>query len=142
MVMRAGVVAALIGVGMLLSLAAPTVAQRQDPFESAPGPVMEHNLPAAARPHAAPSRPSAIERETRSFRPPEPAAPPDPELSFWQRIAASSNPADFDTYLRVYPNGRYAAVAQQRVLSLRPPNRWDGIWVGTYSCVAHGQLPA
>jgi hypothetical protein len=40
---------------------------------------------------------------------------------FWQSISQSSNPADFDEYLRQYPKGRFAGLAHNRLVALRPP---------------------
>jgi formylglycine-generating enzyme required for sulfatase activity len=45
------------------------------------------------------------------------ASPPagvDAEIVFWQSIASSSNPADYQAYLSQYPNGRFAALAKAR----------------------------
>jgi hypothetical protein len=45
-------------------------------------------------------------------------ASPD-ELLFWDTIKNSTNPADFSAYLNQYPNGRFAALAKNRV---NPPS--------------------
>lgn len=37
------------------------------------------------------------------------------ELAYWNSIANSQNPADFESYLSQYPNGRFAALAQNRL---------------------------
>jgi cyclophilin family peptidyl-prolyl cis-trans isomerase len=45
------------------------------------------------------------------------ASPPaavDAEIVFWQSIASSSNPADYQAYLSQYPNGRFAPLARAR----------------------------
>ena len=49
-------------------------------------------------------------------------APPlvDAETVFWQTMSQSSNPADFEEYLRQYPQGRFAALARNR-LAMMPP---------------------
>ncbi|MEI6300558.1 MAG: caspase family protein [Betaproteobacteria bacterium] len=39
------------------------------------------------------------------------------ELSFWDSIKSSLNRADFEAYLRQYPEGRFAALARNRVLA-------------------------
>jgi hypothetical protein len=51
--------------------------------------------------------------------------PPDPpmpttsaEIVFWQSIASSTNPADFEAYLKQFPQGSFAALAQIRLASL------------------------
>lgn len=43
------------------------------------------------------------------------------ELAFWQSIEASRNADEFRAYLRQYPSGRFAALAQTRVAALAPP---------------------
>ena len=52
-----------------------------------------------------------------------PAAPlpGDAELLFWQSIAGSTTPADFDAYLRHYPQGRFVDLARNRLLALNQP---------------------
>jgi hypothetical protein len=47
-------------------------------------------------------------------------ASPDAEILFWQTIAQSNNPADFQEYLRLYPQGRFAGLARNR-LPGQPP---------------------
>jgi hypothetical protein len=46
-------------------------------------------------------------------------ASPDLETVFWQTIAQSSNPADFDEYLRKFPLGQFAGLARSRLAALR-----------------------
>jgi len=57
--------------------------------------------------------------------PPTPAKPavpsPDTETVFWQSIAQSTNAADFEEYLRNYPNGQFAGLARNRIASMRAP---------------------
>jgi uncharacterized caspase-like protein len=52
------------------------------------------------------------------------AAPDDAEakaeVAFWQSIEASRNADEFRAYLRQYPSGRFAALAQTRVAALAP----------------------
>ena len=45
--------------------------------------------------------------------------PPSEETVFWESIRESSNPADFEAYLSLYPTGAYAPLARNR---LRSPN--------------------
>ncbi|HAJ45145.1 MAG TPA: hypothetical protein DCL54_01005, partial [Alphaproteobacteria bacterium] len=59
---------------------------------------------------------------------PAPAPQPsfDPrqiELSFWESIKTSKNKADFEAYLKKYPNGEYAGLARNRIaeLTAKPP---------------------
>lgn len=55
---------------------------------------------------------------------PAPAAPPpaatdrDEEIEFWKSIAAGNDPALFQSYLQVYPNGTFANLARQRIDAL------------------------
>ena len=67
---------------------------------------------------------------TVATAPPPPASPagaasPPPsaefELVFWQSIANSTNPADFEAYLRRFPNGVFTELAQNRLGTLRGP---------------------
>jgi hypothetical protein len=53
---------------------------------------------------------------------PPASAPPsiDAELLFWQSISASNNAADFEEYLRQYPQGRFAGLARNRVTAAPP----------------------
>ena len=43
------------------------------------------------------------------------------ELVFWQSIANSTNPADFEAYLQQFPNGGFRALAQNRLAALQSP---------------------
>ena len=48
-------------------------------------------------------------------------APPDPamvELSVWDSVKTSDNPADFEEYLRQYPQGRFAVLAKNKLKRL------------------------
>ncbi len=45
---------------------------------------------------------------------PEPASI---ELAFWESIKSSTNPADFEVYLRQYPDGHFAGLARNRLQS-------------------------
>ena len=57
---------------------------------------------------------------TVNITPPAPTQPSlDPETVFWQSIALSNNAADFDEYLRQYPQGRFAGLAHNRLAVLR-----------------------
>ncbi len=57
---------------------------------------------------------------TRPAPEPQPA-PAALELAFWQSIQGSQNVADFDEYLRRYPQGNFAGLARNRVAALRTP---------------------
>jgi formylglycine-generating enzyme required for sulfatase activity len=41
------------------------------------------------------------------------------ELTFWESIKDSNYPSDYEAYLKAYPNGRFAALAQARIERLR-----------------------
>ena len=43
-----------------------------------------------------------------------------PEIIFWELIAGSTNPADFEAYLRQFPQGSFTALAQARLTSFSP----------------------
>lgn len=71
-----------------------------------------------------------------------PASQADAEIVFWQSVSASGNAADFEEYLRKYPNGRFVGLARNRIAALRPPpaerppaaepaGAIDGTWSGT-----------
>ena len=44
------------------------------------------------------------------------------ELAFWNSIQASSRADEYRAYLRQYPNGRFAPLAQTRVAAFTPPS--------------------
>jgi hypothetical protein len=46
--------------------------------------------------------------------------PRELELTFWDSIKDSSNPADFEAYLRKYPHGEFAGIASNRVRVAAP----------------------
>src|SRR5205823_11066847 len=61
-----------------------------------------------------------------STSPASPASSPaptmiDPELLFWQTIANNGTQADFEEYLRRYPQGRFAGLARTRLAALQAP---------------------
>ena len=50
-----------------------------------------------------------------------PLASAEFELVFWQSIANSTNPADFEAYLQQFPTGVFRALARNRLATLRGP---------------------
>jgi hypothetical protein len=52
-------------------------------------------------------------------QPAPPTLVPDPELALWEHIKMSAVMADYQDYLRRYPDGRFAATARQRLEGLR-----------------------
>jgi uncharacterized caspase-like protein/ketosteroid isomerase-like protein len=47
----------------------------------------------------------------------------DAELLFWQTIMASGTAADFEEYLKQFPDGRFAGLARNRIAALQAPPR-------------------
>ena len=41
------------------------------------------------------------------------------ELSLWESVRSSQDPADFEDYLKQYPDGKFAAVAKRRLAALK-----------------------
>ena len=50
-----------------------------------------------------------------------PAAAAELEGLFWQSIANSTNPAEYEAYLSQFPNGVFSALARARLAALRSP---------------------
>ena len=50
-----------------------------------------------------------------------PAASAEVELVFWQSIANSTNPVEFEAYLAQFPNGVFRALAEARLAALQAP---------------------
>ena len=46
---------------------------------------------------------------------------PEVEVVFWQSIANSTNPVEFEAYLSQFPNGVFRALAEVRLAALRSP---------------------
>ncbi|MFC5478703.1 formylglycine-generating enzyme family protein [Massilia suwonensis] len=49
------------------------------------------------------------------------ASPEQFELAFWNSIKDSNHAGDYEAYLKAYPKGRFAALAQARIARLRAP---------------------
>jgi formylglycine-generating enzyme required for sulfatase activity len=49
------------------------------------------------------------------------ASPEQFELAFWNSIKDSAHASDYEAYLKAYPKGRFAALAQARIARLRAP---------------------
>ena len=72
------------------------------------------------------------------------------ELSFWETIKDSANPADFEAYLRKFPSGVFAGLARNRLEALKSqqvtlatpsavpspsepkPGKWNGNWTAEW----------
>jgi hypothetical protein len=78
--------------------------------------------PTSARPAAAPasmlpaSPPTQVDTPAQKARPPETG---NIETDFWNRIADSQVPEDFDDYLKAFPKGRHAPLARLEARRLR-----------------------
>lgn len=56
--------------------------------------------------------------------PPVAAAPPasaDKEMAFWDSVKTSANPRMFEAYLRQFPQGTFAAIAEAKIAELNSP---------------------
>ena len=69
---------------------------------------------ASAAPRAAAPAVSASEQQP-------PPASAELEALFWQSIMNSTDPADFEAYLEVFPNGVFRRLAENRLAALRSP---------------------
>ncbi len=69
---------------------------------------------ASAAPGAAAPAASASEQQP-------PLASAELEALFWQSIVNSTDPADFEAYLEVFPNGVFRRLAENRLAALRSP---------------------
>src|SRR5918911_1635315 len=54
----------------------------------------------------------------RKSTPPRRSAPAAAEIAFWNSIKDSTDPEDFKAYLQEYPNGKFAALARNRLKTL------------------------
>ena len=72
---------------------------------------------AAAASAAAPAAPPAVSPAQQ--QPPQASA--EVEIVFWQSIANSTNPVEFEAYLAQFPNGVFRALAEARLAALRSP---------------------
>ncbi len=79
-----------------------------------------------AAPPAPPAPPPRVEQATPAAPPATPAGVPTnaAELSVWDTIKDTSDPAELRAYLRRYPHGQFAAEAKQR---LAPLALWDTV---------------
>jgi hypothetical protein len=53
-----------------------------------------------------------------AFAEPTAAAPASIDLAFWDSVKNSANPADFQAYLRKFPNGSFESLARSRLAAL------------------------
>ena len=108
---------------------------------SAPGqPTFRRREPSAAGP--APSRASTAPPAVSAAQPqPAPSASPEVELVFWQSISNSTTPAEFEAYLRRFPNGMFSELAQIRLEALRSPAVNAPAGAGRPGAVAGSPVP-
>ena len=79
-------------------------------------------VPQAAQPP--PPEPDAVGAPPKlRSSPPSPFSNTSPEIVFWQSIANSDNRADFEAYLREFPQGTFAPLARNRLALLVAPPR-------------------
>ena len=84
---------------------------------SVPGqPTFRQREPAGAAAAAAATPPGVSAAQQQ----PSPASS-EVEVVFWQSIANSTNPAEFEAYLSQFPNGVFRALALARLAALRSP---------------------
>ena len=77
-------------------------------------PTFREREPAGAALASAAAAPAAVSATQQ-----QPSATAEQENLFWQSIANSTNPAEFEAYLSQFPNGVFRALAQVRLASLR-----------------------
>jgi hypothetical protein len=65
----------------------------------------------------------ALERDLIGINRSKNSTEPSPEVVFWQSIANSANRVDFEDYLRQFPHGQFASLAQNRLAALTQPIR-------------------
>ena len=80
-------------------------------------PTLRERAGVAAASSAVASAPAAVSAAQQQ----SPPARSEQETVFWQSIANSTDPADFEAYLEVFPNGVFRRLAENRLRSLRSP---------------------
>lgn len=70
----------------------------------------------------------------------QPASPDSIEVEYWRSVQNSRNPADLEAYLRDFPNGRFTALARNRLGELRPAPVEPPIAGGGVGPTAVGQV--
>jgi uncharacterized caspase-like protein len=56
-----------------------------------------------------------------------PPLPADAELLFWQSVAAAGTAADYEAYLKQYPQGRFVDLAHNRLAATKPASPPDRV---------------
>ena len=70
---------------------------------------------AAATSGGAPAAPAVVSAAQQQ----PPAASAEVEVVFWQSVVNSTDPADFEAYLEMFPNGVFRRLAENRLAALR-----------------------
>lgn len=91
-----------------------TTARTQRPHEYS-SLLRDHYLGGTSAPTTPPALPALTELRLRQ------------ELAFWETIADSDNPADFEAYLAQYADGQFARLAENRVAALQEAQLWAAI---------------
>ena len=82
--------------------------------------------PSPVKPHATTgvsgSKPSAVKK-----------------MMFWQSIQGSKNPADFEAYLKKYPDGEFSSLAKNRLRALRKEKKAP-VSLGVYTAVSRAPV--
>lgn len=81
----------------------------------------EDGKPSAVAQHAAASASVASAPAAAAPSSPLVASNAGVEVMFWESIRQSTSPADFEAYLQQYPQGRFAALARNRLAALGRP---------------------
>ena len=82
-------------------------------------PTFRQREPAGADAAASARAPAAGPSESAAQQQPPGAAGAEQENLFWQSVVNSTDPADFEAYLEVFPNGVFRRLAENRLSALR-----------------------
>ena len=80
-------------------------------------PTVQKRAPAVAAANSA--APAAAPATVFAARQQPPAASAEVEAVFWQSVVNSTDPADFEAYLEMFPNGVFRRLAENRLTALR-----------------------
>ncbi len=61
------------------------------------------------------------------------------KMMFWQSIQGSKNPADFEAYLKKYPDGEFSSLAKNRLRALRKEKKAP-VSLGVYTAVSRAPV--
>lgn len=76
------------------------------------------------------------------FIPPKAGVSADADLAYWQSIQNSPLSSDFAAYLRVFPDGKFIALAKEREFALRGSNKSAKARKDCWNCPPMVELPA